>query len=285
MGDTDYSRDSERIILELYEQGQMQTRPLVEAADLPSTQAVHYRYNNYLGPDKDGLVEKAFSEPGKQSEWRLTEPGKSWAESNLGEIRVPQTEDEAVDVAARALEKARSAESTAGTTAGEFDQLQEDVTVAVGEAREAAMEALDELDEVQPQAREAAREQIDEQFDGIMDELDRLDRRTKKLSGQVDENKAVLKGLKRDAAGVDYVEDIEERVDEMETNLEWVRDRVDVRKVDFQADMEDDLDELEQDLSRSRSRRRDLEDRVDELEEKLKEVGEKAEEGVFDRLR
>lgn len=284
MGDTGYHRDSERIILALYEQGQLGTRPLVEEAELDSTQAVHYRYNSALGPDGYGLVEKAVSEPGKQSEWCLTESGESWAEVNYDAIRVPQTEDEAVDVAARALEKARSAESTAGTTAGEFDQLQEEVTVAVGEAREAAMEALDELDEVRPQAREAAREQIDEQFDGIQDDVQWLIERANGNSEQADRLEREIEQLTHEAAASDYVEDIKDTVDEMESDVEFLRNRWDPTNTDDSVELEEDVEKLERKLSRSNSRRRDLEERVDELEAALQEVEEKAEEGVLNGL-
>jgi len=267
MGETGYTRDSERIILALYEQDQLGTRDLAEEAGLGSTQAVHYRYKTYLGPNADALVEKAASEPGKESEWSLTDAGQQWAETNFDDIKVPQTDDEAVEIAAEALERAESALSAAGTTAGEFQQLEERVSVAIGEIRETAQEARDDAQSGGAQSRDAAWHGVQNDVGDLKDDVEDLDRKLSNLSESLDGLRSSFYGVK---------ERFNKRGDRMATqkNLNRLADRV--GDVESQADaIQKSVDEIEStDFGELEARVQQLDNNVSEYAKRTVAVEE-----------
>lgn len=125
MAETDIPREAERILLALDEQTRLETRPLVEKADLKSTQSAHHYWDSYLR--ERGLVKKHTPEPGKQAEWEITEEGETFVDLCRDEIAIPATPEEAADVATKAKQKAKAAKKTASTLTGKFEQHKSDV--------------------------------------------------------------------------------------------------------------------------------------------------------------
>jgi len=244
-------REAERILLALDEQTRLTTREVVDEADLATTQSAHHYVSDYLDGERK-LVLKHEPEPGKQAEWEITHAGEMWVERLRDDIAIPQTPEEAVEVATKAKEKAASAEGTASTTIAKFEQHKLDIASEFGSLQ----------DDISKIENKVAR--LDEEVRGDVAELrvdlNELDERVQKIKNGM----------------VDIVDSVEER---FETERNITRSSLDKKAQDT-------------DLIRAEFRIEDLEeesenqnDRLDRIERALGRIDQYVDEDLFEDSR
>lgn len=275
MTETAYSRDSERILLALFEQGPLLTRELVEEAGLDDTQQVHYRYSNYLGPDEYNLISKQSDGRGGHAEWELTDAGEAWVEVKYDDIRIPQTEDEAAEVAAKAERIAKSAVGTANKTSQEFRAFEERITGAVGDARETIDKSYEALQEAEEDARRVARREVRAEIRNIEDDINTIEGALEELGSKhashqenIDRLFEKTSELIETSANVENVTEILQRLSYVEGRLDDHDDRLDEME-DTTDEIESRLDTLQTTVESNQRSIHELCNRVDEIEDRL----------------
>jgi DNA repair exonuclease SbcCD ATPase subunit len=286
---SDLSRDSERILLALFEQGRMQTRELTDYADLDATQQVHYRYRNYLSGEY-GLVEKHPPDSGKQAEWELTRVGHLWMQRVYDDIAVPQTPEEAVSVARTAMEKAESAEKATSTISGQFGQLDRSVSEALAKFDSLASEVDKDLDEVDEEIREIAQEAAADEVDRLEDPVELVRDSLEDLESDIAKNESEIEFVKESTPPVENVDKLSGRVKNVEVEQDDLDSRLTVLerkcermenqferiegKIENLSDSVDEIDSDDDSNYWEMGRGLADKDRVDELENRIEELEE-----------
>lgn len=193
---SDLDRESERILIELkakYDagksaghapgRGRIHTGALARAVGLKHTGSAKYRLEEKLVPA--GLVNrvgKRYDGGGAPVDWELTAQGREWVEENRESLEIPQTPEEAVDVARDVRSVADQARSAAGSAnesvrrlREEFGELEDDVEAtwsAARDARDRARKAANRAESVADNLRDELGEEMEQRaMDATEDEF------------------------------------------------------------------------------------------------------------------
>ncbi|MBX0325642.1 hypothetical protein EGH21_21715 [Halomicroarcula sp. F13] len=270
MGDTDHHRKAERILLALDQQdGPVLTSDVVSAAGLNKTQQVHYRctggYHNALVDA--GQVQKIAPEPGGEAKWLITELGERWVKANYDDIKIPQTEEEAINVCQRALSTAKAAKSTAATVQGKFTPLKSEVHEALETIKEVQAETEEMVESTEDRAQDAAEE-------AALTAVQDLEEQIKSVKESKEEDLQDVKRTQRDLET--DVGKLQEYVDEVKVRV--LKDFATEMRVDVEvnsgkiSNLNDRVDELEEEISRHDRQISRLENKVDKLDSTIEDL-------------
>jgi len=274
--ESDLDRASERILLELADKdagrrislglagstNRLNTSELARSVGFDHTGSAKYRLEEKLVPA--GLVERIPPEVdvgGAPVHWQLTKDGARWVEDNREDLEVPQTPEEAVDVAREARNVADQARTSAGSAneearkvRKEFDDLEGEVRATLSaacDARDRAKSHADRaegvVDDLAADLREEAHQAADKvekrSVQPLRDDLDELDRvATREFSEASEERDELSQSFaelkenvtERSEVNSQRIADLEKENNELRQEVDDLREELESLREDFE---------------------------------------------------
>lgn len=263
---SDLDRASERILLELADKessggfslellgstNRLNTSELARSVGFKNSGSAKYRLEEKLVPA--GLVERIPPETdvgGAPVHWELTRDGRRWVDDNREDLEVPQTPEEAVDVAREAMNVAEETQSAAGTANEKTQKVREEFDDLEGEVKATLSAACDARDRAKSHADKAER---------VVDELSRE-------MGEMTADVAIDVAEKEVAPVIDDLEDLEETVTRKFSEASDERDQLSQAFAELKEDVTERSEVNSQKIA-------DLEEENDELQGELEELRE-----------